>query len=106
MLLHSKKIIMICPPPYFSQECIKNFKKKWFLIERLQMKNIANHAVGFLHVKLPIVRYDSRCILSAMLQHRQSVIEVLNNILGAYNTKNSTHGMKSTVGMVKNKNKQ
>ena len=55
-------------------------------------KDIAHHALGLVHEKFSIeLRDDARCILAAVLQQQQSVINQLVDCRGAHHADDSTH---------------
>ena len=57
------------------------------------MEDFTDHARRLLEVELAVVRHDACCILSAVLQDDETVIEFLNDVSVAGNSKDATHDL-------------
>src|SRR3989344_2396506 len=55
------------------------------------MKHFAHHAHRLLQMKLAVIRYDSRCILPTVLEHNESIIEILDHVSVAGDSKDPAH---------------
>ena len=55
------------------------------------MEHFAHHARGFLQMKLAVIRHNPRRILSAMLEDDESIVEILDDVSVAGDSKDPTH---------------
>ena len=59
--------------------------------ERTRVEDVAHHAVALLQMELVIVGDNPGSVLAAVLQHDQTVIEVLDDVAVAGDGDDSTH---------------
>src|SRR3989344_2650440 len=55
------------------------------------MKHFTHHSHRLLQVKLAVIRHDSRCILPTVLEHNESIIEILDHVSVAGDSKDPAH---------------
>ena len=55
------------------------------------MEHFAHHARGLLQMKLAVIRHDARCVLPAVLQDDESIVEILDDVSVAGDSKDPTH---------------